>query len=66
MKNSAWQLREAKSRFSELVKMVILKGAQTVTKHGKPAFVVISAEEYRRSLAPRKSLVAAYLGIESR
>ena len=30
-----------------------------MTKHGKPAVVIISAEEYRRSLAPRKSLAAA-------
>jgi len=59
MTNRVWQLQEAKSRFSELVETVILKGAQTVTKHGKPAVVVISAEEYQRRLAPRKSLVAA-------
>lgn len=57
--NSVWQLQEAKSRFSELVETAILKGAQTVTKHGKPAVVVISAEEYQRTLAPRKSLAAA-------
>ena len=59
MRTSAWQLQEAKSRFSELVQTVITKGPQTVTKHGKPAVVVISAEEYQRSLAPRKSLAAA-------
>jgi prevent-host-death family protein len=56
---STWQLQEAKSRFSELVETVLLKGPQTVTKHGKPAVVVISAEEYQRNLAPRKSLAAA-------
>lgn len=54
-----WQLQEAKSRFSELVETVLNKGAQTVTKHGKPAVVIISAEEYQRNLAPRKSLAAA-------
>ncbi len=59
MTTRVWQLQEAKSRFSELVETVMLKGAQTVTKHGKPAVVIISAEEYRRSLAPRKSLAAA-------
>ena len=56
---SVWQLQDAKSRFSELVETVILKGAQTVTKHGKPAVAIISAEEYQRSIAPRKSLAAA-------
>ncbi len=59
MASNVWQLQEAKSRFSELVETAILKGAQTVTKHGKPAVVIISAEEYQRSLAPRKSLVEA-------
>ncbi len=61
MQTRVWQLQEAKSRFSELVETVISKGAQTVTKHGKPAVVVISVEEYERSLAPRKSLAAAAL-----
>ena len=42
-------MQEAKSRFSELVDTVIAKGVQTVTKHGKPAVVVISAAEYQRS-----------------
>lgn len=52
-------MQEAKSRFSELVETVITKGAQTVTKHGKPAVVIISAEEYQRNLAPKKSLATA-------
>jgi antitoxin Phd len=59
MENHVWQLQKAKSHFSELVETVIKKGPQTVTKHGKPAVVVISAESYQRSLAPRKSLAAA-------
>ncbi len=54
-----WQLQEAKSRFSELVETAITKGAQTVTKHGKPAVVIISAEEYQRTVAPRRSLASA-------
>jgi antitoxin Phd len=59
MKTKSWQLQEAKSRFSDLVNTVLTQGAQTVTKHGKPAVVVISAEEYQRTIAPRKSLAAA-------
>lgn len=56
MTTRTWQLQEAKSRFSELVETVLSKGAQTVTKHGKPAVVIISAEEYQRSMGARKSL----------
>lgn len=59
METRAWQFQEAKSRFSELVEAAITKGAQTVTKHGKPTVVVISAEEYQRIPSPRKSLAAA-------
>jgi prevent-host-death family protein len=59
MTTGVWQLQEAKSRFSELVETAISKGAQTVTKHGKPAVVIISAAEYQQRLTPRKSLAAA-------
>ena len=58
MTTNVWQLQEAKSRFSELVEKAMRKGAQTVTRHGKPAVVVISAEEYQRTREPRKSLAA--------
>lgn len=59
MATNVWQLQEAKSRFSELVETALRKGVQTVTKHGKPAVVVMSAEDYRRTAAPKKSLAAA-------
>ena len=59
MKTDVWQLQEAKSRFSELVETAMRKGVQTVTRHGKPAVVIMSAEEYRRTAVPRKSLAAA-------
>jgi len=59
MKTDVWQLQDAKSRFSELVETAMRKGVQTVTRHGKPAVVIMSAEEYRRTTVPRKSLAAA-------
>ena len=42
----AWQLQEAKAKFSELVQKAIDEGPQTVTRHGKDAVVVVSAEEF--------------------
>ena len=48
-----WQLQEAKARFSEVFRLARERGPQRVTKHGKAAVVVISAEEYDR-LAGRK------------
>jgi antitoxin Phd len=42
----AWQLQEAKARFSELVQKAIDEGPQTVTRRGQPAVVVLSAEQF--------------------
>ncbi len=44
----AWQLQAAKQHFSELVERARNEGPQVVTKHGKDAVVVVSAEEYQR------------------
>ncbi len=44
----AWQLQEAKNHLSELVQLALSEGPQTITRHGKPAVVVISAEQYNR------------------
>ena len=43
----SWQLQNAKQRFSELVERARREGPQLVTKHGREAVVVVSAEEYR-------------------
>lgn len=51
-----WQLQEAKSRLSELVVDAQKRGAQTITKHGRPVAVVLSAEAYSQ-LQPRRKIV---------
>ena len=43
-----WLLRDAKARFSELVRLVRTEGPQHVTVHGRDEVVVIAAEEFRR------------------
>lgn len=50
---TVWQLQEAKNRLSEVVETARKRGPQTITRHGKPAVVVISVEEYSQ-LAPEK------------
>jgi antitoxin Phd len=52
-----WQLQAAKQHFSELVERARREGPQVVTKHGKDAVVVVSAEEYRRLRGDGPSLV---------
>lgn len=53
----AWQLQTAKQHFSELVERARRDGPQVVTKHGKDAVVVVSAEEYRRLRSDEPSLL---------
>jgi prevent-host-death family protein len=42
----AWQLQEAKQRFSEVVRRALDSGPQVVTRHGRAAVVVVAAEEF--------------------
>jgi prevent-host-death family protein len=44
----AWQLQEAKQRFSELVRDAMNKGPQVITRHGEEVAVMISMNEYQR------------------
>ena len=43
-----WQLQDAKARFSEVFRLARESGPQHVTKHGREAVVVLSAEEFPR------------------
>ena len=56
-----WQLQEAKGNFSQLIKRAASGDAQTVTVHGKPTAVVVSAEEYARLTRRRNKLSSALL-----
>ena len=47
-KSGHWLLRDAKARFSELVRRVRDEGPQRVTVRGRDEIVVIPAEEFRR------------------
>lgn len=43
-----WTLRDAKNRFSAVVAAALAGRPQQVTRRGRPAVVVLSAEEYHR------------------
>ena len=55
-----WQLQEAKNRLSALVDAAIAGGPQQVTRRGKPAVVVIAAEDYERLRRLEKSSLPAF------
>jgi antitoxin Phd len=47
-RSPAWQLQAAKARFSELFRRAQAEGPQYVTRQGKDAVVVLTAEEFER------------------
>ena len=47
MARQNWSVQDAKNRFSEVVEAA-RHAPQTVTKHGKPAVVVVGVAEYER------------------
>jgi prevent-host-death family protein len=51
----AWQIHEAKARFSELLRASVERGPQIVTRRGVPLAVLMSVEQWNaihRSGAP--------------
>jgi antitoxin Phd len=47
MPQRSWSVQDAKNRFSEVVEAA-RRLPQTVTKHGKPAVVIMDVVEYER------------------
>jgi prevent-host-death family protein len=56
---ASWSIADAKARFSEVVERA--RGApQMITRNGKPAAVLVSAEEWERK-TERKGSLAEFL-----
>ncbi|HEX3918701.1 MAG TPA: type II toxin-antitoxin system Phd/YefM family antitoxin [Caulobacteraceae bacterium] len=56
MADGAWSLAEAKAKFSELVEKARSEGPQHVTRNGKEAVVIVSAEDWAARDEPSESL----------
>ncbi len=48
MSTAAWTVAEAKAKFSEVIDKARTAGPQTITKNGRAAAVIVSAEEWNR------------------
>jgi len=46
--DAVWPVAEAKARFSEMIERAQHEGPQAVTRNGRHAVVVVSAEEWER------------------
>jgi prevent-host-death family protein len=57
-KSGEWKLEDAKNRFSEVVRRAADDNQpQWVTRNGREAVVVVSAEEYRRLATPPQNII---------
>ncbi|KRC86259.1 type II toxin-antitoxin system [compost metagenome] len=54
----AWQMQEAKSRLSEVVKAAGSDGPQEITVHGRSVAVVLSRSDFDKLSGTGESLVA--------
>lgn len=52
----AWQLQEAKQRFSEVVRQAVDDGPQVVTRHGQEVAVVVGIDDFRRMSGEKPDL----------
>lgn len=52
-----WQIQEAKTNFSELLRKAEREGPQEITRHGQPVAVVLSHRAYDRLSGSEQSLV---------
>src|SRR5271155_1933301 len=51
-----WAVAEAKARFSEVIDRALADGPQTITRKGKEAVVIVSAEEWQRKTTRKGNL----------
>jgi prevent-host-death family protein len=54
---ATWQVQEARTRLSEIIRLAESQGAQTITRRGTECVVVISAAEYRNLTSGKPDLV---------
>lgn len=52
-----WQLQDAKSHFSEVVRLCTQKGPQMVTVRGKEEVVVLSLKDYERLVGTKPNFI---------
>ena len=56
MADHTWTVADAKAKFSEVISKANSDGPQTITRNGRRAAVLVSAEEWERKAAPKGTL----------
>jgi len=52
-----WQLQDAKAKFSRVVNLACDGEPQMVTRNGKPAVYIVSAEDYKKNKPSLKEVL---------
>ena len=56
MEADTWTVAEAKAKFSEVIDHARAQGPHTITRNGRHAVVIVSAEEWERKTRRRGNL----------
>jgi len=56
MGTHAWTVAEAKAKFSEVIDRARSEGPQTISRNGRAAAVIVSAEEWERKTRRKGNL----------
>jgi antitoxin Phd len=59
MASATWSVQAAKDRFSAVIEAA-RRQPQTVTKHGRPAVVIVDATEYERLRRSERALAPSF------
>ncbi|MDM8525691.1 type II toxin-antitoxin system Phd/YefM family antitoxin [Desulfococcaceae bacterium HSG8] len=59
---TTWKLQDAKAEFGKIVEDALKTGPQYVTRRGRKAVVVVSAEEYEELVSKKPSFKEFLLG----
>ncbi len=60
MDTTAWTVAQAKAKLSEVIEQAQAQGPQAITRNGKKAAVLVSAEEWERRTRRAGSLAAFF------
>jgi antitoxin Phd len=60
-----WPLQEAKNQFSQVVELAQTAGPQTVTRHGEPIAVILSASEFKKMARPKETILEFFAPLKS-
>jgi prevent-host-death family protein len=55
-----WTVAEAKAKFSEVIDKARLSGPQTITRNGRTAAIIVSAEEWERKTRRKGDLASFF------